>query len=136
MIEMLLSISIIVIILGISAPVYQSLQGKNDLDVAAITIAQTLRRAQTLAQSGDGDALWGVKIQEGAITLFQGPSYASRNTDFDELYEGSESIAVSGVNEVVFDRLTGQPDSTGTISLTYSSEIRNITINEKGTVSY
>lgn len=137
MIEMLLSISIITIILGISTPVYQSLQGKNDLSIAATTIAQALHRAQTLAQSGDGDALWGVKMESGAVTVFQGASYASRDTNFDEVYGNSAGISVSGITEIIFDKLTGEPSPTGTINLALNNyETKNITINEKGMVNY
>lgn len=134
---MLLSISLITIIAGISVPVYQSFQVRNDLDIATTTLAQSLRRAEVLAQAVDGDISWGVSIQSGNITLFKGTSYAARDTALDEVFDVPTSIAPSGVSEIVFAKFTGLPTSTGTITLTSNiNETRAITINAKGMVSY
>lgn len=137
LIELLLSISVIMIIAGMSAPIYQSFQVRNDLDIATVTIAQSLRRAEVLAQAVDGDTNWGVDIRTGSITVFKGASYATRDTAFDELFDVPTSITPSGASEVVFAKFTGVPQTTGTITLTSNAnETRIITINAKGTVSY
>ncbi len=137
LIEVLLSIAIISILAGIGIPVYQSLQVRNDLDVAAVTIAQNFRRAQILSQAMEGDTTWGISIQNQSITLFQGASYAGRNQNFDEVFDVPNSIALSGTQEVVFAKFSGEPYTTGTVTLTTNTnETRNITINTKGMVSY
>lgn len=137
LIELLLSISVIMIIAGMSAPIYQSFQVRNDLDIATVTIAQSLRRAEVLAQAVDGDTNWGVDIRTGSITVFKGASYATRDTAFDELFDVPTSITPSGVSGVVFAKFTGVPQTTGTITLTSNAnETRIITINAKGTVNY
>src|SRR3989338_10957347 len=86
LIEVLLSITAIAIIAGISIPVYQSFKNRNDLDIAATVFAQTARRAQVLAQAADGDTSWGARAQSGSITLFKGGSYATRDASYDETY--------------------------------------------------
>lgn len=137
LLEILLSIALIALLAGIAAPIYQSFQVRNDLDIAANTVAQTLRRAELLSQAVDGDVSWGVSIQSGSITLFQGVSYAGRNSDFDEIFDMPTSITPSGLQEIVFSRFSGEPQTTGTCTLTSSiNEIRTITINEKGTIEY
>ena len=137
LLEVLLSVSVIGIIAGIAIPVYQSFQTRNDLDIAAAAIAQSLRRAQVLAEAVDGDISWGVFVASGALTLFQGTSYAARNSSFDEVFEVPTSITPSGVAEVVFAKFTGLPQTTGTVTLTSTNnETREITINAKGMVSY
>lgn len=134
---MLLSIALITVIAGMSVPIYQSFQVRNDLDIAAVTTAQTLRRAEALAQAVDGDISWGVNIQSGSVTLFKGTSYAARDTAFDEVFDVPTSITPSGLSEIVFTKFTGLPASTGTITLTSNiNETRSITINAKGMVSY
>jgi prepilin-type N-terminal cleavage/methylation domain-containing protein len=55
LIEVLISVAIMMILVSISIPIYQSLQRRNALDVAIVEITQTLRRAQVLSQSVDGD---------------------------------------------------------------------------------
>lgn len=137
LIEMLLSVAIIGIIAGISVPVYQSFQVRNNLDIATVSTAQSLRRAQVLAQAVDDDTTWGVKVQLGNFTVFKGTSYAVRDTAFDELFDVPNNITPSGINEVVFDKFTGLPQTTGTITLTSNAnETRTITINSKGMVAY
>lgn len=137
LIEVLLSLAVIAIIAGIGIPVYQSVQVRNDLDIALVTMAQTLRRAQVLSQGMDGDTHWGVKIETGSITLFRGVSYEARETSFDEVFSMPESITPSGLSEVVLEKLTGFPQSTGTLTLTSSlQESKTLTLNEKGTISY
>ena len=137
MIELLLSISIIAIIAGMSAPIYQAFQVRNDLDIATVSIVQSLRRAQILSEAVDGDSSWGVKVQSGSIILFKGVNYATRDINFDEKFDVSASITPSGVSEVAFTKFTGIPQVTGNIILTsYTNETRTITINTKGMVSY
>lgn len=138
LLEVLLSLTAIAIIAGISIPVYESFQVRNDLDIAATTYTQSLRRAQTLAQAVDGDISWGVYIVSGNITLFRGMSYAAvRDTSFDEVFAIPSGITPSGVTEIVFTKFTGLPQTTGTLLLTWNTnETRTITINSRGMVSY
>ena len=137
LIEVMLSVAAIGIIAGISIPIYQSFQVRNDLDIATVEIAQSARRAQTLSQAVDGDTSWGVKIQSGSMTVFKGISYVARDSTFDELFDVPTSITPSGISEVVFAKFTGLPQTTGTITLTSNTnETRNVTINQKGMVSY
>jgi len=137
LIEVIMSIAAMAVIAGISIPVYQSLQVKNDLDIAAVTIAQSLRRAQLLSEAVDGDISWGVAVQSGSIAVFKGTSYAARDGSYDELFDVPTSITPSGVSEVVFAKFTGLPQAAGTITLTSNTnEIRNVTINQKGAVNY
>jgi len=137
MIELLMSIALITLIAGIGIPVYQSFQVKNDLDVATNNWVQTLRRAQTLSEAMDGDSTWGAKIQSGSIILFKGSSYALRDTTYDENFDMPSALTPSGLSEVVFDKLTGFPQTTGTTTLTTTTnETRTITINSKGILNY
>jgi prepilin-type N-terminal cleavage/methylation domain-containing protein len=137
LLEVMLSVAIIALIAGLGTPIYQGFQVRNDLDVAANSISTSLRRAQILSQAVDGDTSWGLSIQSGAITLFRGVSYASRSAEYDEVFDLQGSITPSGVSEIVYEKFTGIPQTTGTIILTSNAnEIRNITINEKGTISY
>lgn len=137
LLEVMLSLAAIAVIAGISLPVYQSFQVRNDMDIAATTIAQSCRRAAVLAQASDGDTSWGVRIQSGSITLFKGANYAARDATFDEFFSMPTSITPSGLSEIVFAKFTGMPTATGTTTLTSSiNENRTISINAKGMVSY
>lgn len=135
--EILLSVAVIGILAGVMIPVSRSFQLINDLDVATNITVQTLRRAQILSQAVAGDSSWGVKVQSGVITLFRGTSHAGRDMDFDESFDLPSVISVSGVPEVVFSKFLGVPQTTGTLTLTSdNNQVREITINEKGSIEY
>lgn len=137
LLEVMLVSATIAVLAAISVPAYSFLQVKNDLDVATNTTLQTLRRAQVLSQAVDGDTTWGVKLQSSDITLFKGASYSLRDTTFDETFTLSGNVTPSGVSEVVFSKLLGNPTTTGTLTLTSTnSDIQNITIGSKGQLDY
>ncbi|OGY44746.1 MAG: hypothetical protein A3B89_01420 [Candidatus Buchananbacteria bacterium RIFCSPHIGHO2_02_FULL_40_13] len=136
LLEMLLSIAVIAIIAGIGVPVYQSFQVRNDLDLAVNTVAQSLRRAQLLSQAVEGDMTWGVYVGNNKITIFKGASYFSRDIGFDEVFDLAKTITPSGNQEIIFNKFTGWPQSSGTLILTTINDSKTITINAKGLVSY
>ncbi len=137
LLELLLTAVVISLIGGIGAPVLYTFQNHNNLDIAVVTYAQNLRRAQLLAQGMDGDSSWGVKVQAGSITVFKGSTYASRDTTYDELTSMPNNITRTGTDEVTFSRLTGLPATTANLTLTsVNNETRTITVNAKGMVSY
>jgi prepilin-type N-terminal cleavage/methylation domain-containing protein len=137
MIEMLLSVALLTAIAGIGSPIYQSFQNRNNLDVTTTTVVQTLRRAQVLAQSVESDMPWGVNLQNGSLILFKGDVFETRDAEFDDVFEIPASIATSGVPEIIFSKLTGIPQTTGSIVLSSTAnETTAIAINEKGTITF
>ena len=137
MLEVALSVAMMSIIFGMSIPMYRTFSVRNNLDITVNQIAQSLRRAQTLAQVGDGDTSWGVHVGVGSILIYKGISYAARDVAYDEDISIPSNIAHGGLQDVLFSKVTGMPQSTGTFILTsVSSEIRNVTINQKGMVDY
>lgn len=137
MLEMLLTIAIIAILGGISAPIYMSFLTRNDLNVTSTIMTQSLRRAQTQAKNMVNDSNWGVHVEDQMLTIFSGESYAGRDASYDETFDIAPTISFSGISEVVFTRFTGDTLNSGAIILNSSNnETRTITINQKGMVDY
>lgn len=137
LIEALLSLALIALLSGIAIPAYLRLQTRNDLDVATEGVALSLRRAMALSLSMDGDTDWGVRIATGDVTLFKGASYAARDSAYDEVTSMPSSISPSGLNEVVYRKFTGMPQTTGTVTLTSGNgEVQSLSINAYGTITY
>lgn len=135
LIEILLSVAIITIISGISVPLYFSVVGKNNIDVVSQEIIESAHRAQILSRANEHNDIWGIRVSSGTLTLFNGASYASRNSSLDEITEFSPSIEVSGTNEFTFQKFTGIPSTSSTITLTNSqNDTRTISINGVGTI--
>ena len=111
-------------------------QNRNNLDIAAATLAQTTRRAGVLARASDGDTNWGVYVEAGNLILFKGINYAGRDSSYDENYEVPLILVISGTQEYIFSKFTGYPLSAGSTTLTLNNETRTISINAKGTAIY
>ncbi len=136
LLETLLVVAMTVVIATFSLPVYQNLQIANDLDAARRAAVTSLRRAEALAQAVDGDSRWGVRINAGTITLFQGASFTSRNPAFDEVTTYPATITPSGLMEVVFAKLTGLPQTTGTLTLASAAGTQTVSLNAQGMVDF
>jgi prepilin-type N-terminal cleavage/methylation domain-containing protein len=137
LIEMLLSVAIIGILAGLSLPIYETFIRRNDLEITAQTLSAAIRRAENYSRASKSDGVWGVSISGANAVVFQGASYATRTASLDESMAIPASITASGVSEVTFAKLTGNPSTTGTITLTSTANAtRTITLNAKGTVTY
>lgn len=137
LLEAVMVIAIIGIISLAAVPVYDDFQLRNDLDVAANTVAQSLRRAQVLSQAVDGDSSWGLNVATGSITLFRGSIFAGHNTSFDESFTMASKITVSGASEITFSKVFGLPSASTSVVLTIpTGESRTIGVNAKGKVNY
>lgn len=136
LIEVLLAVALLSAISILLLPVGQEYLNKSEMDNATTIITQTIRSAQANAKSGKADSEWGIRIVDSSIVLFQGASYASRNLDADLTNSWSDRFSVSGINEIVFSRIDGNPSTTGTISLNGFDLSVNITINSKGNLLY
>ena len=137
LLDMLLSITLLGIIGGMIIPSYHTFIVRNDLDIATISLANNLRRAQALSQSADGDMTWGVRVGVGSILIYKGVSYVARDSTFDQNTQMPKSIVPTGLSEINFSKVVGLPNATGTFTLTsQANEKRTITINEKGMVDY
>lgn len=136
MVELLIVIGIIALFATTSTGVYYSLRSNTSLELNTGSIVEAVRLAQSSAQSGKGDAKWGVKISANQLTIFEGNSYSARNASADQVYGISGDVSMSGVSEIVFEKVTGATTGAGTITVTNGSGVRNIIINEKGTVIY
>lgn len=135
--EILLVVAVVAIVAGIGIPFYYSFVTRNNLDLAHEHVYEAYTRAQVKAQVGDRDTSWGLYVTDGAATVFSGNSFATRNSAYDEQFSFSENIVVSGLSEVVFSKLEGEPDGVGQTILTDSSgNVRTININAKGTISF
>ncbi len=140
LLEVLMSIALISILAGLSLPFVPRWQQLNDIDIATVSIGQSLRRAQVLSQAISQDSLWGVGVDQGnndQIVVFKGTSYASRDAAYDEVFDLPSTISVAGLNEVVFAKMTGLPSNIGTFALTTNTnQTSQVTVNSQGTVGY
>lgn len=137
LIEILLVVGIVAVIFSFSAPYGLRFYRSQLIEEARSNVIEALRRARHYAILQKNDSAWGVKIdtENSKYILFQGDSYDSRVDIYDEVYDLLTEAVVSGDwTEVVFSKMTGLPNDTGTTTLSFNSLNRGILIEETGTI--
>ncbi len=134
--EVLLVISVVGIIGMISVVFSIRLLRANDLEIAVRRSLDTLRIAQMRAQLASEDSVWGVFFASDAITLFRGNSYVTRDQAEDVITEFSPRIIASGLQEIRFAAISGEPSQTGVVTFTHAdiTRPRHLFVNPLGLV--
>jgi prepilin-type N-terminal cleavage/methylation domain-containing protein len=137
LVEIIVAVAIFLLLFAASDTLFRSFRGSADMDLAVSGTVQALRHAQANAQNGLGDSAWGLKISSERAVIFKGSSYDSREAGSDQLLEYPFSVTVTEKDEIIFAKLTGLPDGGGgKITIGRNGDVRNITVNAKGTVTY
>ena len=119
---------------------YVSVDVNKALDTDAERIVAELSHARSLTIGSKNSTPWGVHIASTSVTLFAGDTYieGAGGNVVSSLHPrvGITNIALlGGATDTVFQRLTGNTTTTGTITLSYvasSSIARTITIYGTG----
>jgi len=135
LIELLLVISIVLIIGTFSVIFFSRFLTQNAVSNTQDQLIGQLRKAQVYAMMGRRNGNWGVRFGSNTITLFQGNSYAGRNTAFDETFSQNANISISGFTEIVFTKTTGLPNTTGTYTIIGNDTSKQIIVNSQGVAS-
>jgi len=136
--EILIVIGIIAILLSLTLPLGLDFYRSQQLETQSQGVIQALRRAQLKAMSVESDSAFGVHLTDDNYTLFKlskGEIYATRDANFDEVFDLPMIITVSGLNEVVFSKLEGKPNITGDIIVSSDGNTATININELGRIN-
>lgn len=146
-VEFLVVFSVLAVLIIISAGAFILFQRKSDLNYGTEEIINVLRIAQNKTLASEGTSQYGVYFDNITVpsqyTLFKGSDYASREISFDKVYKLSEKVEIyainlGGGNEVVFERLTGNSNLSGDLSLRLKTDPTNsqiIYIEASGQIS-
>ncbi|MDP3954241.1 MAG: prepilin-type N-terminal cleavage/methylation domain-containing protein [bacterium] len=139
-VEVLMVIGIFSLLAGlglfISMDFYRSYSFRSDRDMTISILERA--RAQSLANINE--SAHGVRFDSGSskLILFQGNSYDDRDTSLDQEISLNSGIAVTGINEVVFEQLTGNAvySGAGNMILSYGAQTATISFNGEGRINY
>jgi prepilin-type N-terminal cleavage/methylation domain-containing protein len=134
LIELFMVMLLVLVIAFLTIPIGVGFFQTQTLDEASSGVIETLRRAQSQSVFQKNDSAFGVKLLSGSYVLFQGTTYATRTQSEDESFSFATGITTSGIDEVVFSKQNGTPNTTGTITLTIGSNNLIIDINAQGKV--
>lgn len=141
---------IIVAILGIMTTIvltkFSTVKDRQALESSVADIVTTLNKASSKTLASVNSTTYGVHFESGAVVIFTGTVYpgslgASGNEPYTRIVSPVSITNVtlhgsSGTSgELYFNRLTGTPSKTGTVTLTSGSFSKTITIGGTGQIS-
>ncbi len=136
LIEFLISIAIIFSIgalgLFIGMDFYKSYTLNSERSIA-ISI---LQKTRNLSMANINEAKHGIYLDADKYTIFQGENYSSRNKTYDEIIYINPTITKGGLQEVVFEQLTGKPSAIGNIILSNATRSITISIENEGRINW
>lgn len=131
--ETILVVSIVIIMSVFLIPIGSRLLLSVKNSATETLVISSIRKAQFYAINDKDNKDWGVCLTSNKIRIFtddcESPTY-------NEDYTLVESAEISGLEGIIFSRLTGEPDSETQINLTtgMNQELR-ISINEIGGIN-
>ena len=139
LVELLIVIAVMLILAVAGAGVFANLQKTTQITDGADAIAQIFKLAKARAGAQFNGSGHGVYVRDRYYILYQGSSYASRDSGYDrvESLAASLSLTTSIVGrDINFSKGLGVPSATGTVRLIHNGNIeRLITINDFGTIN-
>ena len=135
LIELLLVIAILAVITAVAVPIGLDFYLSSQLVSETRLLASIFSRARTLAMINNNESSQGVYISPSEFVLFQGGSYAARETSRDNNFPRAAGISIGGPSEFVFTALSGRAASS-TLTLNNGRESTAIYINEEGAINF
>ena len=132
LIEVMLTLALVSILASLSFPLSGYFLSPQEVAVVRDELQGSLSKAQLYSMTGKNGALFGVAVHDQAIVLFQGNSFATRDQAFDEVFPLHPRVTVSGLTEVVFARVTGEPDTEPTMTIAGNDTTETVTMNAEG----
>lgn len=139
LIEVLLVIAFLAFVAGLVIYGFQNFAQFQQFNQGVSDVGFKLGQARTDARSAVNDESHGVYVTPTTVTAFQGDTYSAIDPLNDVSTYSLITISHSfsdGSDEIVFNKLTGLPSATGTITVTgvQFSASTTFTVTETGVV--
>lgn len=134
LVELLVSISIIMLLAAIGVPSYKIMKNSIALSGESEEIVSALRTAQNRAMTSQGGTVWGVHFEANSYTVF-GDDWTAPVAPTTYQLESNLEILSATPLTVTFDRLTGT-SSENTIVVGFLGGKQNtIEVKDSGRIS-
>ncbi len=135
LIEILLVVSIIAMIFAFTVALGFDSYRRNSLKTERDTLISILQKARSQAINNVNNTKHGFYFNGTEYIIFEGDSFISPQPQ-DLMVQKSSSITTSGLNEIIFDQLTGNASPTGEIVLSDGISSTTISINQEGRINW
>ena len=133
--ELMLVIGVLVIIVSLGFPIafdfYKNYQLQAERD-RFISLLETTRNSSMINLN---QASHGVHWDNDNFITFEGSSFATRNQSQDQNFPRAKTISVAGPNEIIFNSLSGQADSS---IFVFNNGVKsfNVYVNQEGQINW
>jgi len=142
LIEILFVISILGILLAIALPNLNSLRSNQILNSTASDVVSAINKASAQSLASLDSSSYGVHFASDRVVIFKGTVYGANDLE-NKVVEITppatiSAIGLGGPTSLYFERLTGEPNVYGTITIGLTSGVhmeRTIIIDATGRVS-
>jgi prepilin-type N-terminal cleavage/methylation domain-containing protein len=119
---------------------FSSYSARKDLDSASARIVALVAEARSKTLAGESNSAWGIHFEETKAVLFKAPTYNPSGVD-NKTEMIPRRVSISSINfqnnQVIFARLTGAANPSGSITLSVrgnASLSKTISVNALGTI--
>ncbi len=142
--EVLLTLAIFIIITAVTVPSVSAWRNSASISTVEAEIKQAFYLAKARSVSGKNNSNHGVcfvlnSSANSALSIYQGNSYSTRNSDYDIELDFGNGIILTSTNDthdINFTKNNGESSVTTTITISDESttDEKNVVINELGIV--
>lgn len=142
-IEILIVLAVLGILFSVITPQFSKIRENQVLKSAVQDVASSLHKARSQTLSSIDSSSYGVHLQADKVIIFKGDTFIEEDSNNEEIAiiapASISDVTLSGVSgnsgDIYFERLSGAPSESGTLTLTTGSFSKTITISATGAVS-
>jgi len=108
---------------------------RRSISAEQLALVSILQKARNQAMSNIDHIEHGVHIDPDAYTLFEGTNYSPISLT-NEIITKSGKTTISGLNDIYFAQLSGEPSTTGLITLNNGTVTKTINIINGGLIDW
>ncbi len=143
LVEILLVVAVLVVLILIVSPSFSSIRDSQLLKGAVGDVLSSLDKARAQTLSSLNSSEYGVHFQADKVIIFKGQVFSAGAIDNESINIISptaiSNVTLGGVSnstgDLYFNRLSGSPNMSGTVTITLSSVSKIINISATGFAS-
>lgn len=135
LLELTLVVALMFMVGAFVSPIGISFYRSQLLNDSVESLVGSLRQAQAFSLTGKNNHSFGIYIQTDSYTLFEGDTYSTRLISEDVVFPIIPAISMSGLSEIVFTKLTGEPNVFGEIIVASETREKQIEILTSGNIN-
>jgi prepilin-type N-terminal cleavage/methylation domain-containing protein len=123
--EILVVLGILAILTTIGMTSFRNSSVRVNLEQQSAIALSLVEEARNNSLASLNNSEYGIRFSSTTVTLFQGKTYSSGASNKTHVFTNgvyASPINISGGNDIYFNRLTGEPSATGTVTFKITAD--------------